>query len=60
MHRQPTPDSIAAAESRLGEVPPQTIQIMAAALARARQADRDDDKNGCERALADVQRAVSK
>jgi hypothetical protein len=58
MNRQPTPGSIAAAEARLGEVSPQTIEAVAAAMARARQADSAGDKSACEQALADVQRAI--
>jgi hypothetical protein len=58
VHRQPTPGSIAAAESRLGEVLPGTVEAVATALARAREADRAGDKSACEQALADVQRAI--
>jgi hypothetical protein len=58
MNRQPTPESIAAAEARLGEVSPQTMEAVGAAMARARDADRADDKSACEQALADVQRAI--
>jgi hypothetical protein len=57
-HRQPTPGSIAAAEERLGEVSPQKLEAVAAAMARAREADRAGDKSACEQALADVQRAL--
>jgi hypothetical protein len=58
VHRQPTPGSIAAAEGRLGEVSPRTVEAVAAAFARAREADRAGDKSACEQALADVQRAI--
>jgi hypothetical protein len=58
MNRQPTPESMAAAEARLGEVSPQKIEAVAAAMARARQADGAGDKSACEQALADVQRAI--
>ena len=57
MNRQPTPESIAAAEARLGEVS-HRIEAVAAAMARARDADRVGDKSACEQALADVQRAI--
>jgi hypothetical protein len=60
LHRQPTPRSLAAAESRLGEVSPQTIEAVRAAMARAREADRAGDKRGCRRALADAQRAIGR
>ena len=58
MHRQPTPDSMAAAESKLGELSPQTVQTLTAAMTRARAADLAGDQSGCEQALADAQRAL--
>jgi hypothetical protein len=56
MHRQPTPDSIAAAESKLGDVSPEKVQAVEALLTRAREADRVGDQSACEQALAEVQR----
>src|ERR1700738_532500 len=44
LHRQPTPRSLAAAEARLGEVSPQTIAAVRAAMIRARDADRANDR----------------
>jgi hypothetical protein len=58
LHRQPTPGSIAAAEARLGDLPPQKVEAVAAAMAQAREADRAGDQSGCEQALADVRRAL--
>src|SRR5215469_12803781 len=58
MHRQPTPRSIAAAEGKLGELSPQTVETIAAAMTRARAADRAGDQSGCEHALADAQRTL--
>jgi predicted lipid-binding transport protein (Tim44 family) len=58
MHRQPTPASIAAAESRLGEISSRTVSAISAAMARARKADRVGDKAACERALGQVQRRI--
>ena len=58
MHRQPTPGSIAAAESKLGEVSSHTVEVVEAAMARARNADLANDKSACEQALAEVQRAI--
>ena len=55
---QPTPGSIAAAEERLGEISPQTLEAVRQAMAQARALDSSGDKAGCEQALADVQRAV--
>jgi hypothetical protein len=57
-HRQPTPDSVAAAESKLGDISPGTIEVIEAGMARARKADLAGDRGACEQALADVQRAI--
>jgi hypothetical protein len=56
MHRQPTPESIAGAESQLGEISPEKIQAVTAAMERARKADSVGDQSACEQALADVRR----
>jgi hypothetical protein len=58
MHRQPTPGSIAGAETRLGDVSSQKVEAVAAAMARAREAYYAGDQRACEQALADVQRAL--
>jgi hypothetical protein len=58
LHRQPTPGSIAAAESKLGDVSSRKVEVVEAAMARARKADLADDKNGCDQALADVRQAI--
>ncbi len=55
-HRQPTPNSIAEAEAKLGEEA--RAKRALTALAQARAADRAGDKNACERALADVRREI--
>jgi hypothetical protein len=60
LHRQPTPRSLAAAESRLGEVSPQTIAAVRAAMERARAADGAGRKRACRQALADVRRAMGR
>ncbi|MGB9043960.1 MAG: hypothetical protein WCC81_15980 [Pseudolabrys sp.] len=57
-HVQPTPRSIAAAEEKLGEVPAETVAAVRQAMSRARAADSAGDKNACEQALADAQRAI--
>jgi len=57
-HRQPTPSSIAAAEAGLGEVSPQKLEAISAAMARAREADGAGNQSACEQALADVRRAL--
>jgi len=58
MHRQPTPGSLATAETRLGDVSSQKVEAVAAAMARAREAYHAGDQSACEQALADVQRAL--
>ena len=59
MHRQPTQGSIAAAEEALLDVwlPMETV---VSALARAREADRANDRSACEAALKDVQRLIGR
>jgi hypothetical protein len=57
-HRQPTPDSIAAAEAKLGDLSPRTVEVIEGGMARARKADLAGDKGACEQALAEVQRAI--
>src|SRR5829696_4709477 len=56
MHHQPTPGSIVAEESRLGEGA--KMEAALAARARARSADSAADITSCERALADAQAAI--
>jgi hypothetical protein len=57
LHRQPTPGSIAAAESKLGDV---AAGVLAAAIARAREADANGNQSACEQALAEVQRLLAR
>ncbi len=57
-HRQPTPDSIAAAEAKLGDLSARTVEVIENGMARARKADVAGDKGACEQALAEVQRAI--
>jgi hypothetical protein len=58
-HRQPTQRSVGAAESQLGEVSPEKLQAVMAAVERAGEADRAGDQIACEEALADAWRAFS-
>jgi hypothetical protein len=57
LHRQPTQSSVASAEEALVDVwlP---IEAAVAALARASEADRANDRIGCEAALAGVRRVI--
>ena len=59
MHRQPTPDAIAAAEVSLGDITPEAMDAIVVGMARARQADAIGDSGACERALGDVRRAIA-
>ena len=54
LHRQPTPQSIEAAEEARGEQASEASR----AMARARAADKAGDEQGCREALSDVQRAI--
>ncbi len=58
IHRQPTPLSMAEAESKLGDVSSSTVEKVKEAMARARKADIAGDKSACEQALADIQRII--
>ncbi len=58
MHRQPTPRSMAEAESKLGELSPSKIAKVKEAMIRAHNADLAGDQDGCNRALADVQSQI--
>src|SRR5262245_42315480 len=58
MHRQPTPNSIAAAEVELGLISQEQFNAVKSALVRAREADRAGDQSICEQALADVKRLL--
>ena len=58
-HRQPTPESVGAAESQVGEVSPEKLQAVMAAVERASEADRAGDQIACGEALADARRAFS-
>jgi hypothetical protein len=60
LNRQPTPESIAAAESKLGEISPQTMRAITQSMARAREADAAGDASACAQALAEVQRAIGR
>jgi hypothetical protein len=60
MNRQPTPESIAAAEARLGDLSPEKMAAVRTAMTRAREADAAGDKSACEQALADVQRQLGR
>jgi hypothetical protein len=58
LSHQPTPQSLAAAEEKLGDIPAATVDAIRQAIARARTADSAGDKSACEAALAEVQRLL--
>jgi hypothetical protein len=57
-HHQPTPSSIAEANSKLGEAA--RVKRARAALAEARAADDSGDRPACQRALADLRRETER
>jgi hypothetical protein len=57
LHRQPTPGSIAAAESAVGSAPAQTTEAVKA-MVTAREADSRGDQSACEQALSEVKRLI--
>ncbi|MBF9234165.1 hypothetical protein I2H38_12320 [Microvirga sp. BT350] len=56
LHHQPTPESLAAAEAKLGEG--KKIDAALDALSHARKADQAGNSAACEKALTDVQHAL--
>jgi hypothetical protein len=59
-HRQPTPGSVGAAESAVGDISAEQIDAVTAAMAKARQADAAGDQAACQQALADARRAAGR
>jgi hypothetical protein len=53
-HRQPTPNSIAAAEEKSGALSADKVDAAKQAMARARAADGAGNKEACDQALAEV------
>ncbi len=58
MHRQPTPNSMANAERKLGDLSPDTIAKVNAAMDRAQKADKAGDEKACRKALDEVTHAI--
>ena len=57
-HVQPTPNSMAAAEAKVGGISPETIEQVRGVIARARAADAAGDNVACKEALAEAQRMI--
>ncbi len=60
LHRQPTPNTVAQAEEKLGDISEDAAHAFGEAMRRARAADAAGDKTGCETALADGRTAIAK
>lgn len=60
MHRQPTPGSIATAEQQAGDLTSEETQAITEAMDEARHADDANDRDGCEKALSDVDRMLQR
>lgn len=59
MHRQPTPATIAAAESALGELDRSRYETIATAIRQARDFDQRDDDVDCRKAIQNLDRAIA-
>jgi hypothetical protein len=60
MHRQPTPGSIASAEQQAGDLTGEETQAITEAMDVARRTDDEGDREGCEKALNDVDRMLNR
>jgi hypothetical protein len=60
MHRQPTPGSVASAEQQAGDLTSEEAQAITEAMDEARHADDAGDRDGCEKALSDVDRMLKR
>jgi hypothetical protein len=60
MHRQPTPNSVAGAEAKLGELSAPDTDAFAQAMERADQADENGDLSSCEQALSDAEHILNR
>jgi hypothetical protein len=58
MSHQPTPQSLATAEEKLGDIPAATVAAIRQAMDRARTADSADDESACQAALAEAKRLI--
>jgi hypothetical protein len=58
MHRQPTLNSVAGAEERLGELPPAQVEAFTAAMKRALDADAAGDGGACQLALNEAKHTL--
>ena len=54
LHRQPTPDSLAAAEARVGDISEQDVATIRTFMVEARKADNSGNIAACRKAIADA------
>jgi hypothetical protein len=59
LHRQPTPQTVAGAEAKLGDLPDADLRRIEIFMDAARQADASDNKAECENALAEAKKILS-
>ncbi len=60
MHRQPTPQTVAGAEERAGDLSEADVKAISEFMEEARMADAGGDKPACEKALEDVRRVLER
>ena len=60
LHHQPTPRSVAAAESRVGDVSQELVDATREGMERARETDSQGDKEACEQALTEVESTLKR
>ena len=60
LHRQPTPATVARAESQLGDISSENAEIVTRALERANDADLIGDVTACQQELAEAKEALRK
>jgi hypothetical protein len=58
MHRQPTAESVARAEERLGDLSQDKVAAFIDAITRARDADAAGDEDACTRAVGEARAAI--
>ena len=59
MHRQPTPSTVASAETKAGDLSPADFEAITKDMDEARSADDAGDRAGCEKALSAVDRILN-
>ena len=60
MHRQPTPSTVASAETKVGDLSPADFEAITKDMDEARNADDAGDRAACEKALGAVDRILNR